>query len=222
MNIIKPNWHWRVDPSVDPLNKSEVDSIALHHMAHPTADIWEIEKWHLERDNGTWKGFAYNWWVGFDGSIYEGRGVNEGAGVLNENGHIVSIGFQGDYDGLTKVMPYAQFKSGLEVIQMVKGLFPNIKYVDGHNHWQNTSCPGKYFPLNKFIDSQNPINIGGSAMTVIDFQTKYGLVADGIVGPITTAKMLEVIGNNTDYKLLYTSLVKDIQGISNKYKLVEG
>jgi len=152
MNIVKPNWHWRLDPAVSPLKLEEVDSIALHHMAHPTADIWEIEKWHLDRDNRTWKGFGYNYWIGFDGSIYEGRGLNQGAGVLDNNSHIISIGFQGAYEPSTKykcnsIMPEAQYLSGVELIRYLRRLITTIKTIDGHKHWQNTSCPGKYFPL---------------------------------------------------------------------------
>lgn len=155
MNIIKPNWNWRYPPELSPLKKETIIGIALHHMAHPTADIWEIERWHLQRDGGTWKGFGYNWWVGFDGQVYEGRGWNQGAGVQGLNHKLISIGFQGAYhpqEGTyNKVMPETQYKAGVELIRWLKSQLPQKLIVDGHNHWNATSCPGKYFPLVEMI-----------------------------------------------------------------------
>ena len=80
---------------LQPLNLKKVDSIALHHMAHPTADVKTVESWHI---NQGWRAFGYNFWVAFDGTVYEGRGFNMGAGVENQNDRIISIGFQGDYE----------------------------------------------------------------------------------------------------------------------------
>ena len=83
MNIIKiPNQI--IKQPLQPLNLKKVDSIALHHMAHPTADVKTVEDWHI---NQGWRAFGYNFWVAFDGTIYEGRGFNMGAGVENQNEH---------------------------------------------------------------------------------------------------------------------------------------
>jgi len=150
MEIIKSNLKFR-EP-LTPLNLNKVDSIALHHMAHPTAGINEIHQWHLARYdtvNGKkqyWKGFGYGYWIDFDGNIYEGRGLNYNAAVNNQNGHIVSIGFQGDYDK-AKTMPDKQYNAGIWLINYLKAKLPTVKVIDGHNHWNPTSCPGKYFPL---------------------------------------------------------------------------
>ena len=76
------------------LDLSKVDSIALHHMAHPTADVKTVEGWHIDQG---WRAIGYNFFVALDGTVYEGRGFKLGAGVENQNGHIISIGFQGDY-----------------------------------------------------------------------------------------------------------------------------
>jgi len=140
MNIVKPAWHWKEQPQ--PWDKNKYTSIALHHMAHPTADIWEVERWHLE--NG-WRGIGYGFWVGFDGTIYEGRGFCLNAGVENQNDHIVSIGFQGDYEHQTS-MPDAQFNAGIDIINYVRQNCPNIQFIGGHGDFMTTSCPGRYFP----------------------------------------------------------------------------
>ena len=126
------------------LNLSKVDAIALHHMAHPTADVKTVEGWHI---NQGWRAFGYNFWVGFDGTVYEGRGFKLGAGVENQNGHIISIGFQGDYHSKEVTMPDAQFNAGVEIIKYVMEKVPSVKKTGGHGEFMPTACPGKYFPL---------------------------------------------------------------------------
>ncbi len=126
------------------LNLSKVDSIALHHMAHPTADVKTVEEWHI---NQGWRAIGYNFWVGFDGTVYEGRGFKLGAGVENQNGHIISIGFQGDYHSNDVKMPDAQFNAGVDIIKYVLENVPTVKTIGGHGEFMATACPGKYFPL---------------------------------------------------------------------------
>lgn len=229
MQIQKGNFTWR--SPLTPLDLTKVDSIGLHHMAHLTADEYEVERWHKARENGTWKGIGYNYWIGFDGRIVEGRGLNEGAGVLNNNGHIISIGFQGNYD-IIKEMPKSQYDAGIWLIQFLKQKVPSIKIVDGHKKWNPTSCPGKYFPLEEMVKGINtvsttkpsssnimPLIKEGSISETVKFlqiqlerkgikivqdgifgiqtkkavkeyQSKNGLVVDGIVGQNTWKSLL--------------------------------
>lgn len=149
MNMIaNKDWGMVIREPLVPLVKSRVDAIALHHMASPTADIKEVERWHL---NQGWRAFGYNYWVGFDGTVYEGRGLNMGAGVANQNDHIISIGFQGNYQsgiGLDiNTMSDAQFNAGVDMIEYVKNLVPTVKTVGGHAEFMATACPGDTFPL---------------------------------------------------------------------------
>ena len=142
MEIIT-NWGRKLNGSLTSLNLSKVDAIALHHMANKTADIKTVQDWHL---NSGWVTIGYNFWVGFDGKVYEGRGFNVGAGVLNQNGHIISIGFQGAYDAQA-IMPDKQFNAGIDIINYIKSKVPTIKKVAGHKDFMATACPGVYFPL---------------------------------------------------------------------------
>jgi hypothetical protein len=136
MEIIRPilKWNGKLTPFK---TVAQIDSIALHHMAHPTWTFEEVHNYHL-KVNG-WIGIGYNWWVGFDGKIYEGRGFNQGAGVGGENHHILSIGFQGDFE--TQTMSKEQYKAGVEIIKYICELVPSIKIIEGHKHWGNTACP---------------------------------------------------------------------------------
>ena len=142
MNILKiPNQI--INEPLQPLNLSKVDSIALHHMA-TDIDVKGIEKMHV---NKGWRAIGYNFWVAFDGTVYEGRGFNLGAGVDNQNGHIISIGFQGDYHSKERAMPDAQFNSGIDIIRYVLENVPSIRKIGGHKNFMATACPGQYFPL---------------------------------------------------------------------------
>ena len=136
-----------INEPLQPLNLSKVDSIALHHMA-TDADVKEIERIHI---NKGWRAIGYNFWVGFDGTVYKGRGFNLGAGVDNQNGHIISIGFQGDYHSKDRVMSDVQFNAGIDIIRYVLENIPSIKKIGGHKDFMATACPGQYFPLNEMI-----------------------------------------------------------------------
>jgi hypothetical protein len=150
MKIQKKEFEWA--RPLKPLDLSKVTGIALHHMAHVSAGMDEIHQWHLARG---WKGFAYNYWIDYDGNVYECRGLNSGGGLLDPlNDVIISIGFQGDYDK-TQTMPRKQFIAGCELIRYLRIKIPSISLVAGHKHWQATSCPGKYFPLEEMIETSN-------------------------------------------------------------------
>ena len=125
-----------------PLDFSKIDTIALHHMACE-GDVKSIERAHI---NNGWRAIGYNFWVGKNGDVYKGRGFNVGAGVENHNGHVISVGFQGDYSK-NQAMPDAQFNAGAEIVNhIIKTLNKSLK-ICGHRDITPTACPGEYFPL---------------------------------------------------------------------------
>ena len=142
MNIQKiPNQI--INEPLQALNLAKVDSIALHHMATDVG-VKAIEQIHI---NQGWRAIGYNFWVAFDGTVYEGRSFNLGAGVENQNGHIISIGFQGDYHSKQRTMPDAQFNAGIDIIKYIMEKVPAAKTIGGHRDFGSTVCPGQYFPL---------------------------------------------------------------------------
>ncbi len=175
MNMEKGNFVWQ--SSIPHLNKNKIDGVALHHMHHPTADEYEVEKWHL--DNG-WLGFGYNWWIGFDGHIVEGRGWRRPAGVKGFNDTVLSIGFQGGYEPTDKfecttVMPAAQFNAGVQLIKWLKPQLPKLQKTAGHNYWNATSCPGTYFPLDEMIHAAEDTK---TPWEIIDWLKEKGILSD--------------------------------------------
>ena len=179
MKTEKAKVKWRGE--LIPLNLKQTLHIALHHMAHPTADYHDVHRWHLDRG---WKGIAYNYWIGFDGTIWECRGLNEGGGVSGKNSYIISIGFQGDYDKYNKVMPDTQYKAGVECIKYLVSKL-NIGEIDGHKRWDSTSCPGRYFTLEKMKGEIEMSWEQRNKEFVKKFQSATGLVVDGKAGEKT-------------------------------------
>lgn len=144
-------WGMQIREPLKRIDTSQINAIALHHMASPTADIYEVERWHL---NQGWRAFGYNYWVAFDGTIYEGRGYEYmAAGVANQNDHITSIGFQGNYQSglegvaLSPPMPDTQFNAGVDIIRWIMERVPSIQQIGGHDDYMATACPGDTFPL---------------------------------------------------------------------------
>ena len=135
----------RLAGDLTPLNLNMVDAIGLHHMEHPTATFYDVERWHVE-DN-EWNAIGYNFWIDFDGTVYVGRGFNLGAGIGNHNSHVISIGFRGDYHETGAEMPEEQYEAGVNLIKWLCEQVESIEKIGGHSSWNNTECPGSDFPL---------------------------------------------------------------------------
>ena len=134
--------------TLTPLDLKNVDSVAFHHMAHKTWNVKDVENYHVNI-NG-WIAIGYNFWIAFDGTIYEGRGFYKGAGVSNHNSHIISIGLQGDFE--SQIPTQEQYKSARELIDYLKKKIPTIKKIGSHKDWNATSCPGKNFDIKKITE----------------------------------------------------------------------
>lgn len=147
LQIKKNNLKWAYP--LTPYDLKRIDGLALHHVDHPTWGIDEIHEYH--KNTKGWAGFGYGWLVMKNGEVIEGRGFNYQAHTLNHNNHLLSIVFQGDYDGVDKVMPDVQFNAGVETIKYVKSKVPTIKIIDGHKRWRPTACPGSNFPLKEML-----------------------------------------------------------------------
>lgn len=173
------------------LDLTKITGLALHHMANKTWSVKDVEAYHVNK-NG-WIAIGYNFWVAYDGTIYEGRGFNVGAGVLNQNSSVISVGFQGDYHSAPFDMPDAQFNAGIDIINYIKGKCPNIGKIGGHGDFMATSCPGRYFPLAEMIAGKKR----GVNMITTAEQAIQKLVEKGII-------------NSPDYWNLACQVVKNL------------
>ena len=140
MRIIEENYNWNGGFS----RRSKTDYIALHHAEAVSCTVQDIHQWHLS--NG-WTGIGYHFFVRKDGSIYRGRPIwTVGAHVQGMNDRSIGICAEGDYHNKDTVMPEAQKKAIKELLEYLKGLYPNAK-VAGHREIGDSNCPGQYYPL---------------------------------------------------------------------------
>jgi hypothetical protein len=199
---------YRLDRSkLTKIDPNRYDSIALHHMAHPSHTINSITDWHIDGNKWAWIGYQY--WIGLDGKIYECRGLHyQGAGVANHNGHILSIGFQGDYNRET-TMPKEQFESGVWLIKFLLKQQPTIKIVDQHSRWNPTSCAGKYFPLSKMLEEVTKPEVIDSNIKVIE--DKIHVPDEELIKALTTLVKYKEI-NSPDYWIDHAIIDGNVKG----------
>lgn len=153
LDIRKPNPPLDFRSKLTPLKK--VDMIILHHMAHKTADIYDVHNYHRSRTytnsagkTSYWSGIGYNYFITFDGTIYEARGLNVGAHTLNYNNRSIGIGFQGDFQ--QQQMPDAQLKAGAALCKkLMQDHSLTERDIKLHKDLSATVCPGKNFRISE-------------------------------------------------------------------------
>lgn len=189
-----------IKTSLVPLNLSRVTGVALHHMDNPTWGVKDVEAYHVNK-NG-WIAIGYNYWIAFDGTIYKGRGLNQGAHITGFNDKVIGIGFQGNFHSGTSIplstMTDAQFNSGVDLIEFLKGKAPMIRKVGGHRDFAASACPGNTFPLDEMVSG---VKRGGKTMETHWAQEYYDyLLSRGI--SISETRFDDTITRGEVFKLL--------------------
>jgi len=126
-------------------NKLEkLDSIAIHHTGNSN-NIDQNTDYHRDVNAFNWLG--YNFYI-VDGIIYEVRGIHhQGAAVKHHNGHILSIAIQGNFDNRP---PKEEDLVALQwLVSYLKEELPQLEHINGHKRWNQTSCPGALFPIDR-------------------------------------------------------------------------
>ena len=135
-------YNYRRGGYLTPLDLSKIDSIAIHHTENDNS-IDVNTDYHMDVNKWSWLG--YNYYIAH-GVIYEVRGYKyKAAGVKHENHHVMSIAVQGNYD--IKIPSQKDMDALQYLCDYLKAKVPSIKNIKGHNHWNQTSCPGKLFPI---------------------------------------------------------------------------
>lgn len=134
-----------------PLVKAKVQYIIVHHPAWISASVETIHRDVLsDPAKANWNGFPYNAYIRKDGTVYIMRGFNIGAQCAGMNSISYGVSFEGDYDKET-TMPEVQYKAGVEFIRSLLPEFPNLDGVVPHREKGKTSCPGKFFPMDRLV-----------------------------------------------------------------------
>lgn len=199
VNIIKPILAFR--GALTPIDKNKVTMIVEHHMAHPTWNIIDVHNFH--KNSNVWAGIGYNFWIGFDGKIYQARGFNVGAHVAGYNSTTIGVGYQGDFT--KQKMPDAQLQAGIALNKWLMTQLPNVKSIVGHRDIAATTCPGKNFRMDELKKGV----MGSNVYTPPQTQTKPSIVAkpsqsasniavDGKWGKDTNRLLQAVLGTPVD------------------------
>lgn len=142
MNIVNPNLNFRDLKALALITQPQ--KLIQHHMGND-GSIYAQHNNHLSRG---WNGLAYNYWIAFDGTIFEGRGFRQGAhSGATWNPKSLGIGYQGDFEN--GVMTDAQLESGARLNAWLIKQFPYLTLFDiiGHKDVTATLCPGKNFRM---------------------------------------------------------------------------
>lgn len=210
MNIIQPNLKFNGEFTFSNVP----DTIILHHAEASHCTVKDIHAWHLS--NG-WLGIGYHYFCNKQGQVYKGRPDNaQGAHCLGYNDRSIGICAEGAY--MTETMPEAQKQAVVELcrylgIKSIKGHgefystnCPGANYPLSEIKSLSLSIE---HPYATYYLSYNPNHYDRNVVllqqklgikadgyfgpmtkkAVIDFQRANGLDPDGIVGPLTWAKL---------------------------------
>lgn len=120
---------------------SEIRKIIIHHTAGSRwEDIEQIHQGHLMQG---WAGVGYHYLIKYDGSVEKGRPNGAvGAHCQGQNAASLGVAVAGNCE---EVPPSeAQKESLIELIQILRDAYPEIREVKGHNFYSATACPGRY------------------------------------------------------------------------------
>jgi hypothetical protein len=136
-----------------PLDLDKIENFIIHHTACKTATPEQIHQWHLDKNDGT-IGFGYNEYIRKDGSVFIGRGFNEGAHTKGFNHNSYGVCLEGNFNEEDPTKD--QLISLKARLNHIKSIAKNLKKVGQHKEYTNTSCAGRNFSLdllNKTDDS---------------------------------------------------------------------
>lgn len=148
--------------------------------------VKQIRSWHLARG---WNDIGYHYVIYLDGTIVDGRPLSKtGAHVAGRNTGTIGICYVGGVakDGKTPkdTRTPAQRKSLESLITQLKGRYPSIKTVSGHNQYANKACPS----YNVVDDKKLPLNTRNQYLQkLLALAGFYAGQHDGIIGEKTKA-----------------------------------
>ena len=144
LDIKKADLKW--NGNLKPLYLPKIKYIMIHHTAHPTWNIYDVHNFH-QHTNG-WIGIGYNFFINPDGTVFEGRGLNVGAGATGYNYNSIHVCFAGNFEN--QKPSETQLENGKKLIEYLLTLVPSDVQIIGHKDIGRTACPGKNFPLDSY------------------------------------------------------------------------
>lgn len=128
------------------LRNEQINEIIIHHSAGENTSVEDIDRMHNE--NG-WGGIGYNFYIRSDGTIYKGREIQyAGAHCIGKNDSSIGICLEGNFENHK---PSNEQLSSLLSLTVNLSKEYNVSKVSPHRDNYATVCPGKYFPLDMFM-----------------------------------------------------------------------
>lgn len=125
-----------------PNDIEKLDTIVIHHTGNNNS-IDTNTDYHIDENGWNWLGYGY---YIHNGEVLKVRGYKyQNAAVLGNNHNTVNIAIQGNYD--RGIPSQADIEAAQLCINEIKREVPTIKFLKGHKDFNDTSCPGKLFPL---------------------------------------------------------------------------
>ncbi|XP_029374022.1 peptidoglycan recognition protein 5 [Echeneis naucrates] len=150
VNIVSRAQWGAAAPKTREYLKSSAQKVVIHHTANPSCKglqeckdrILGIQKYHM-----TQRGFddiGYNFLVGADGELFEGRGWGVvGAHAKGNNHDSVGIAFMGNFNNDTPSQEAIQSVKQLLQSGVSQGSLRKEFSLFGHRDLGSTECPGK-------------------------------------------------------------------------------
>lgn len=149
--VTRKEWGARPPKKIVHMN-TPVTVLFIHHTDMKSCDTLEecirqmriIQDFHM--DERGWNDIAYNYLIGEDGRVYEGRGWNEvGSHTLGWNDVSIAFSVMGNYTArIPNTAAIAAIFGQMDCAMSLNKLTANFKMY-GHRDVRNTTCPGEAF-----------------------------------------------------------------------------
>ncbi|XP_011180165.1 peptidoglycan-recognition protein SC2 [Zeugodacus cucurbitae] len=146
--ISKAQWGGRSATSRSSL-ASGLSYAVIHHTAGAycstqascSQQMRNIQSYHM--DSLGWADIGYNFLIGGDGQVYEGRGWSTmGAHATNWNSKSIGISFMGNYNNDKPTAAQIAAAKGLLADAVSRGQIKSGYILYGHRQVGSTECPG--------------------------------------------------------------------------------
>lgn len=146
--ISKSQWGGRAATGKTTLANS-LSYVVIHHTAGNycstrsacETQLRNIQSYHM--DSLGWADIGYNFLIGGDGNVYEGRGWNAvGAHATNWNSKSIGISFLGNYNNDKMTSAQITAAKGLIADAVSRGQIISGYTLYGHRQVGSTECPG--------------------------------------------------------------------------------
>lgn len=123
----------------------KLNRIILHCTATPEGrnyDVATIRSWHVK--NNGWKDIGYHYVVYLDGSVHEGRPIEQvGAHTSGHNSDSIGIVYVGGCDKNMKPKDTLTTEQETAMVNLIKALREEYGELSlhGHNEFANKACP---------------------------------------------------------------------------------